>query len=165
MLLCYVIDSGLSTSLLLLATLIIMFYITLHYHLIPMFLTTIPVPTRWHPSPPHLHVSDYCPSTHEVHSSPHIHSDVTWQVHVIYCVICSLNKKNNLWDGFRDACDNSTVTNERNHHILSVQLTASHSPWMIVSLRSQPHTRHGTILLDLLTVLLAPNFQTLPSRT
>ena len=31
MLLCYVIDSGLSTSLLLLATLIIMFYITLHY--------------------------------------------------------------------------------------------------------------------------------------
>jgi len=29
--LCYVIDSGLSTSLLLLATLIIMFYITLHY--------------------------------------------------------------------------------------------------------------------------------------
>ena len=30
MLLCYVIDSGLSTSLLLLATLIIMFYITLH---------------------------------------------------------------------------------------------------------------------------------------
>jgi len=33
MLLCYVIDSGLSTSLLLLATLIIMFYITLHLHL------------------------------------------------------------------------------------------------------------------------------------
>ena len=31
MLLCYVIDSGLSTSLLLLATLIFMFYITLHY--------------------------------------------------------------------------------------------------------------------------------------
>jgi len=31
--LCYVIDSGLSTSLLLLATLIIMFYITLHLHL------------------------------------------------------------------------------------------------------------------------------------
>ena len=30
MLLCYVIDSGLSTSLLLLATLIIMFYMTLH---------------------------------------------------------------------------------------------------------------------------------------
>jgi len=36
MLLCYVIDSGLSTSLLLLATLIIMFYIyiTLHLHYI-----------------------------------------------------------------------------------------------------------------------------------
>jgi len=31
MLLCYVIDSGLSTSLLLLATLIIMFYITLTF--------------------------------------------------------------------------------------------------------------------------------------
>ena len=33
MLLCYVIDSGLSTSFLLLVTLIIMFYITLHYNL------------------------------------------------------------------------------------------------------------------------------------
>jgi len=32
MLLCYVIDSGLSTSLPLLATLIIMFHITLHYN-------------------------------------------------------------------------------------------------------------------------------------
>ena len=41
MLLCYVIDSGLSTSLLLLATLIIMFYIyiyiTLHYIYITHF--------------------------------------------------------------------------------------------------------------------------------
>ena len=44
MLLCYVIDSGLSTSLLLLATLIIMFYI-LHY--ITVTTSTI-VKRRWH---------------------------------------------------------------------------------------------------------------------
>jgi len=32
-------------------------------------------------------------------------------------------------------------------------------------LSTYAHTRHGTILLDLLAVLLAPNFQTLPSQT
>jgi len=41
MLLCYVIDSGLSTSLLLLATLIIMFYITLHLQTAQRFLRLI----------------------------------------------------------------------------------------------------------------------------
>ena len=100
-----------------------------HHRLIRMFLTTVPVPTRWHPSPPHPRVSDYRSSTHEVIPSTHtIHSDVTWQVRVIY----------NLWDGFCDACDNSTVTNERSRHILSVQLSTSHSPWTIVNLRSHP---------------------------
>ena len=38
MLLCYVIDSGLSTSLLLLATLIIMFYIYIYIYIMPVSL-------------------------------------------------------------------------------------------------------------------------------